>query len=129
MVEGIVDIFKENGFYIWGGNWNNPIDYQHFQPSRAMAQMLAVMTSKHASQFFSLYVQQPLLMNQVDAKRNCFVELYHKNPQSFMDILHHKSDIMSWEPLPAQQYFEARLTSVRCKAAKRVVRYKLLKRL
>lgn len=106
MVEDIVDIFKENGFYIWGGNWNDPIDYQHFQPSRAMAQMLATMTSEHASHFFKLYVQQPLLMNQVDAKQNCFIELYHRNPQFFMDALQHKSDIMSWEPLQAQQYFE-----------------------
>ena len=32
MVDGdvIVSIFKEHGFE-WGGNWSNPIDYQHFE--------------------------------------------------------------------------------------------------
>ena len=31
MVEDIVHIFKENSFTIWGGDWNSPIDYHHFQ--------------------------------------------------------------------------------------------------
>ncbi|HJK87543.1 MAG TPA: M15 family metallopeptidase [Candidatus Megaira endosymbiont of Hartmannula sinica] len=26
----VVDIFKRNGF-IWGGEWNNPVDYHHFE--------------------------------------------------------------------------------------------------
>lgn len=34
MVEPIVDIFKNNGFAIWGGEWKNPLDYHHFQVSR-----------------------------------------------------------------------------------------------
>lgn len=33
MVEPIVDIFKDNGFDIWGGDWQNPVDYHHFQVS------------------------------------------------------------------------------------------------
>ena len=33
MVEPIVEIFKKQGFE-WGGNWNSPIDYHHFQLSR-----------------------------------------------------------------------------------------------
>lgn len=36
--ESIVKLFKEHGFDVWGGNWNNPIDYQHFQVSRALAE-------------------------------------------------------------------------------------------
>ena len=31
MVESIVPIFKKYGFSEWGGNWNKPIDYHHFQ--------------------------------------------------------------------------------------------------
>ena len=34
MVEPVVDIFKKNGFEIWGGQWNDPVDYHHFQVSR-----------------------------------------------------------------------------------------------
>ena len=31
MVESIVKIFSENQFTVWGGDWNNPLDYHHFQ--------------------------------------------------------------------------------------------------
>lgn len=34
MVEPIVDIFKNHGFDDWGGLWNDPIDYHHFQVNR-----------------------------------------------------------------------------------------------
>ncbi|MDA9163677.1 M15 family metallopeptidase [Rickettsiaceae bacterium] len=34
MVEPIVAIFKKHGINIWGGNWNSPIDYHHFQVER-----------------------------------------------------------------------------------------------
>ncbi len=34
MVEPIVDIFKRNGFEVWGGEWKEPIDYHHFQVSK-----------------------------------------------------------------------------------------------
>lgn len=31
MVEAIVPIFAKHGFTNWGGNWENPLDYHHFQ--------------------------------------------------------------------------------------------------
>ncbi|EDY9877209.1 M15 family metallopeptidase, partial [Salmonella enterica] len=31
MAETMLDIFYKNGFLVWGGNWDYPIDYQHFQ--------------------------------------------------------------------------------------------------
>lgn len=31
MVEAIVPIFAKHGFSNWGGNWENPLDYHHFQ--------------------------------------------------------------------------------------------------
>ena len=40
MVESIVHIFKENGFTVWGGEWNDPIDYHHFQAGRAPAEAI-----------------------------------------------------------------------------------------
>ena len=35
MVEQIVPIFIKHGLNIWGGNWNSPLDYHHFQIDRA----------------------------------------------------------------------------------------------
>ena len=39
--ETVVDIFSHHGFGEWGGLWHDPIDYQHFQISRANAEKLA----------------------------------------------------------------------------------------
>ncbi|MGI4775714.1 MAG: M15 family metallopeptidase [Janthinobacterium lividum] len=41
MVESVVDVFKKHGFDIWGGHWNNPIDYHHFQVSRELAKKMS----------------------------------------------------------------------------------------
>lgn len=35
MVEPIIDVFKNNNIIEWGGNWNSPIDYHHFQVPRS----------------------------------------------------------------------------------------------
>ncbi len=39
MVEPIVHIFKKHGFE-WGGDWNSPIDYHHFQMPRNKIEQL-----------------------------------------------------------------------------------------
>ncbi len=31
LAEEVVDLFAEHGFLVWGGDWNSPIDYQHFE--------------------------------------------------------------------------------------------------
>ncbi len=41
MVEPIVDIFFKNGFDIWGGSWNEIVDYHHFQVNRQLAEKLS----------------------------------------------------------------------------------------
>lgn len=41
MVEPIVSVFRDNGFTIWGGDWDDPLDYHHFQTSRPLAELLA----------------------------------------------------------------------------------------
>lgn len=48
MAEPIVALFKTHGFAIWGGQWHNPIDYQHFQVTRAFAQVLAQLPAQEA---------------------------------------------------------------------------------
>ncbi|WP_341508606.1 M15 family metallopeptidase [Photobacterium damselae subsp. damselae] len=56
MAETVVDIFARNGFLYWGGFWNSPIDYQHFQLSKDMAIMMSKMTEQQATLFFQHYV-------------------------------------------------------------------------
>ncbi len=31
MAENVIDVFARHGFIIWGGDWDTPIDYQHFE--------------------------------------------------------------------------------------------------
>lgn len=55
--EDVLATFADNGFLYWGGFWNTPIDYQHFQVSRTMANLMSTMPADNASQFFDNYVQ------------------------------------------------------------------------
>jgi hypothetical protein len=58
MAEDVVALFAEHGFVIWGGNWDAPIDYQHFQTSRALAKRLAALPAAEGRAVFSAYVQR-----------------------------------------------------------------------
>ena len=54
----IVKIFQRNGFDIWGGDWDFPIDYQHFQVSgRKFADLLMLADKKNAKKIFDLHVK------------------------------------------------------------------------
>lgn len=57
MAEEVVDVFAEHGFLIWGGDWDAPIDYQHFQISRALARRLAALPVAQAKIVFDEYVK------------------------------------------------------------------------
>lgn len=56
MAEPIVELFKENCFPIWGGNWNIPKDYHHFQTSRLTAIILANTSYNVGKKFFEYYI-------------------------------------------------------------------------
>lgn len=58
MAEAVVDLFAENGFSIWGGDWKNPIDYQHFQVGRDLARRLAESSSANAKAIFEMQIEQ-----------------------------------------------------------------------
>ncbi len=57
MVEPIVEIFKQNGFFEWGGHWKTLLDYQHFQPSRLVSNLLVHLSPEDASQLFTVVCQ------------------------------------------------------------------------
>jgi len=52
MAEAVIDVFADNGFLIWGGDWHNPVDYQHFQLDRDMAERLARLSGAAAVAVF-----------------------------------------------------------------------------
>lgn len=57
MAENFVDIFYNNGFLIWGGEWNAPIDYQHFEiGTRSFVEELTQMPPENAEKTFDKYV-------------------------------------------------------------------------
>ena len=99
MVESVVEILKKNGFKDWGGMWiyPRPIDWQHFQLPRPLAQLLSVMTPTHGKEFFEMYTiaqSQIFHYGEYDPiETNKFVELYRKNPKKFMKIFKNRKNI------------------------------------
>lgn len=57
MAEPVIDVFADNGFSIWGGDWHHPIDYQHFQVSRGLVEQLIRVSSEEAKATFSQQVE------------------------------------------------------------------------
>lgn len=85
--ENVVEIFKNHGFPIWGGKWNTPIDWQHFQIHRATAQLLGTMKTEDASILFEMYVKNSNLLESINFNNNGFVLLYNSDPRKFMELL------------------------------------------
>lgn len=52
MAEEVVRLFAEAGFTVWGGHWDWPLDYQHFQFSRGLAEQLAALPEEQARRLF-----------------------------------------------------------------------------
>lgn len=52
MAEAVLDIFAEEGFYAWGGYWDCPIDYQHFELSRSLTELLVILPPQEAQSLF-----------------------------------------------------------------------------
>jgi len=106
MAEGVVEIFAKHGFKVWGGQWNNPIDWQHFQPSRPVAQLLAAMQPEHAEALFNMYVKEHRMLNAVDARNNKLIHFYESNPQQFMEALQAYEDVLAGEVQQAYELIE-----------------------
>jgi hypothetical protein len=58
MAETIRPLLADNGFLTWGGNWHQPVDYQHFEiGSRAFIEKLTRSTPDEARALFARYVR------------------------------------------------------------------------
>ncbi|MGX8943290.1 M15 family metallopeptidase [Symbiopectobacterium sp. Eva_TO] len=58
MAEDVVDIFTRHGFMRWGGEWDSPIDYQHFEiGSNDFVNKLINQSPDSARRTFNHYVE------------------------------------------------------------------------
>ncbi len=80
MTEAAVEILAHNGFMIWGGDWSNPIDYQHFQVGRGLAKMLTRLSSKDAKAAFDRYVVKCRDCLRTLARPECVKRLSEDEP-------------------------------------------------
>jgi hypothetical protein len=58
MAEDILEVFYRHGFNEWGGHWDTPIDYHHFQVPRSLAEQLVLLDPAVAEQKFKEHIEQ-----------------------------------------------------------------------
>ena len=58
LAESVIDVFADEGFFIWGGYWKSVIDYQHFQVSRSLAQQLASLSPAQGRVVFTQHLER-----------------------------------------------------------------------
>jgi hypothetical protein len=87
MLEPVVSVFQSNGFTIWGGTWNDPVDWHHFQTPKAIADLLTVMTKEDGETFFASFSRNPASLTKwCAANKNC-ASRYQSSPTAFMQRL------------------------------------------
>ena len=74
MAEDVIDVFADNGFFGWGGYWDTPIDYQHFQVNRKLAERLAGSTPLAAKTAFDRVVANYRECRQAGRNRSGCIE-------------------------------------------------------
>ena len=71
MAEEVKDIFYRHGFLVWGGNWHEPIDYQHFEiGSRSLIQQLLKLPLADARAKFTAYRSRYLACLKLSSSGN-----------------------------------------------------------
>lgn len=92
----VIRIFKKHGYDVWGGNWDFPVDYQHFQAStRTFADLLMVATKEDAKSIFNTHVKclrktNNSLVELADEKNVALIDMYKNNNGKFF------KEIQSW---------------------------------
>lgn len=114
MIEPIVPVFEKDGFPVWGGRWNDPIDWQHFQTSRTVAELLKAMTPQHAKKFFEVYVKHHKVLTDAAFKEEGgkLPALYRQDGGRFMRILSkYLTTLDSKPPKEAVQFIEGQMAN------------------
>ncbi|MBX9693845.1 MAG: M15 family metallopeptidase [Cyanobacteria bacterium] len=88
MVEDVVSLFKEHGFTIWGGRWTTPIDFHHFQPPRAVAELLVAMNRSDGEKFFELFIASADVLSALPwgEKLKPVIQLYSSERERFFSL-------------------------------------------
>ena len=98
MAEEVIDIFAAHGFYWWGGYWDTPIDYQHFQIHSMLAALYLGANPQEAKSIFKTFVQyfnkhkKPLeieLLEELrkDGQEASLLDYYKKDQKRFEKCL------------------------------------------
>jgi hypothetical protein len=87
MVEELVDLWAEHGFFVWGGKWTTPIDYHHFQPPRGVADLLMIMDCEEGKRFFSICAAKREHLSQMPSGKALapLIENFKKDRQAFFE--------------------------------------------
>ncbi len=99
MVENVVEILAKHGINDWGGDWDMPIDYMHFQIPKERAYILEEMTNveslEKAIEYFNLAKDYyNMHKKQIESAfvipkefTNSLLNFYRKDPKSFYSQL------------------------------------------
>lgn len=99
LAEEVVNIFAKHGFYTWGGYWDNPIDYQHFQISKPLRELFVAVGFTESVKIFTIfkkYFNKHNVPLEGILKEECkkqfgedldLIIFYEKNKQLFYKIL------------------------------------------
>ena len=74
--ETVIDIFHKHGFTIWGGSWNFPIDWHHFQLTREQSETIIKLPFQQGLDFFNkiasskAHATGKLASNNIDVSQN-----------------------------------------------------------
>jgi hypothetical protein len=70
MAEEVIGVFADDGFFGWGGYWDSPIDYQHFQVNRKLAERLVGLPPEAAKAMFDSVVDDYRRCRQAQRDRS-----------------------------------------------------------
>ena len=99
MVEDVVEIFLKHGINDWGGDWDMPIDYMHFQIPKVRAQILEEIANAEslekaidffnaAKKYYNLNKKQIETEFAIPQKYNdSLLQFYQQNPTQFYSQL------------------------------------------
>ncbi len=87
MVEEIVPLLSEHGLFEWGGRWTTPVDYQHFQTPRWLAELLAVLTTDDGRALLTAAVAQREKLSAAPSgdRVQALIDLYCRHKTEFFD--------------------------------------------
>ena len=104
--EDVVDIFTENGFSDWGGNWLKDVKWQYFSIEKNIATLLFLMKTEDAKKFFDVVVDNIKFIDRFK-KENFMIEvkyLYQKDGKKFLKIF--EKNIGKLKNLSDSQFFD-----------------------